>query len=114
MSAASKAELEKTMRRNEDESTIREIAFLIAGFGLGAGIALLLAPTSGEEARHAIGRGYRRTLKNVGRRTEDLQDRAEDLLERPHHLPERGAKFFPFNRRPEPLPPRAPLFHFHP
>src|SRR5260370_35053801 len=82
------------MRRNEDESTIRKIAFLIAGFGLGAGIALLLAPTSGEEARHAIGRGYRRTLKNVGRRPEDLQDRAEDRLEHAQHLRERGTTCF--------------------
>jgi gas vesicle protein len=86
------------MRRNEDERTIREIAFLIAGLGLGAGVALLLAPSSGEEARHAIGRGYRRTLKNIGRRTEDLQDRAEDLLERAHNLRERGSKFFQFDR----------------
>lgn len=83
----------------------RDIAFLIAGVGIGAGVALLLAPSSGEEVRHAIGRGYRKTVRRIGRRTQDLRDRAEDLLEHAqdlrdhaHDLRERGAKLLRFGR----------------
>ena len=82
-----------------------DIAFLIAGLGIGAGVALLLAPRSGEEVRHAISRGYRKTVKRIGRHTQDLRDRAEDLLEhaqdlRDHarDLRERGAKLLNFGR----------------
>ena len=72
------------MRRRsdaEDHSVARDIALVVAGIGIGTGVALLLAPNSGEELRHEIGRRYRRTVKHLGRRTEDLRDRVEDLLE---------------------------------
>jgi len=69
-----------------------------AGIGIGSGVALLLAPSSGEEVRHVIGRGYRKTVKSIGRRTEDLRDRAEDLLEHAHDLRERGSRLFHFGR----------------
>ena len=82
-------------RRNEhegvgDERRLRGIGGLTAAAILGAGIALLLAPSSGEEVRHSIGRGYRKAKKNLSRRAEDLRDRAADLLERRHDLGERG------------------------
>jgi YtxH-like protein len=91
----------------EDEGgRARDIAFLVAGVGIGAGVALLLAPSSGEDVRHAIGRGYRRTVKRIGRHTQDLRDRAEDLLEHAqdlrdhaHDLRARGAKLLRFGRR---------------
>lgn len=89
-----KDEREKTSAGSEDHGSLRDIAFLIAGIGIGSGVALLLAPSSGEEVRHAIGRGYRKTVKNIGRRTEDLRDRAEDLLEHAHDLRERGSRLF--------------------
>lgn len=59
----------------------RDIAILCAGVGIGSTIALLLAPASGEDARYAVSRGYRKTLKNIGRHTQGLRDRSEDLLE---------------------------------
>jgi hypothetical protein len=80
----------------EDQRKARDIAFLIAGIGIGSGVALLLAPSSGEEVRHAIGRSYRKTVKNIGRRTEDLRERAEGLLEHAHDLRERGSRLFRF------------------
>lgn len=92
------------MRRNnrqyeqgfEDHGRIQNLAFLIAGIGIGSAVALLLAPSSGEEIRHTIGRGYRKTVKNLGRHTEDLRERAEDLLEHAHHLREHGTRLFHF------------------
>ena len=73
-----------------DERRLRGIGGLTAAAILGAGIALLFAPSSGEEARHTIGRGYRKAKKTFSRRAEDLRDRAADLLERRHDLSERG------------------------
>src|SRR5262249_43238208 len=102
----------KTMRRMERlkdyetrsaefedaKARARDIAFLVAGVGIGAGVALLLAPNTGEEVRHAIGRGYRRTVKRIGRRAEDLLEQAQDLREHAHDLRERGAKLLRFGR----------------
>jgi hypothetical protein len=66
----------------EAHSVVRDIAKVIAGIGIGSGIALLMAPRSGEEARHAIGRGYRHTIRRLGRGTEGFRDRLEDFLDR--------------------------------
>lgn len=85
----------------EDHSVARDIALVVAGIGIGSGIALLLAPSSGEEVRHAIGRRYRRTVRQLGRSTEDLRDRAQDLLDRAHDLRGRGARLLAFRRRSE-------------
>jgi len=83
--------------RTEDHSVVRDIALLAAGVGIGSGIALLVAPDSGEEIRHAIGRRYLRTMRRFGRRTEDLRDRLEDLLVFANDL--RSSKLRRFLRR---------------
>lgn len=89
-----------------NQSTVRNIAIFVAGASIGAGVALLLSPVTGEEIRFALRRGYRRTLKGIGRRTLDLRDRAEDLLEHAQDLREqagdmrdRGARLLRFARR---------------
>jgi len=89
-----------------NQSTIRNIAIFVAGASIGAGVALLLAPVTGEDIRYALRRGYRRTLKGIGRRTQDFRDRAEDLLEHAQDLREhagdireRGAKLLRFAGR---------------
>ena|SRR5215472_13295626 len=94
----------------EDEvskrSNFRDIAIFVAGASIGVGVALLLAPVTGEDVRYAIRRGYRKTVKGIGRRTQDLRDRAEDLLEHAQDLREqagdmreRGAKLLRFAGR---------------
>ena len=87
-------------------SPAREIACLIAGLGIGAGLALLLSPSTGEEVRYALHRGYRKAMKRLGRRGRDLRDRAEDLLEHAQDLREhagdireRGSRLLRFARR---------------
>jgi len=71
----------------------RDIAWLIAGIGIGSGVMLLLAPMEGEEVRHAIGRSCRKTLKSIGRNTEGLRDDAEHLLEQAKDLFEHALNF---------------------
>ncbi len=81
----------------EDHSVARDIALVVAGIGIGSGIALLAAPSSGEEARHAIGRGYRHTIRRLGRGTEGLRDRLEDFLDHARVL--RAVRLLRLHRR---------------
>lgn len=82
------ARLNETANRRH----VRDIALLMTGVATGCGIALLFAPSSGEELRHTIRRSYRRAAKKARRYTEDLRDRADDLLEHAHDLRELGSK----------------------
>ena len=59
----------------------RALALVLAGIGIGAGLALLLTPRRGDEVRDAIGRGYRRTVEGLNERAQDLRNRAHDLRE---------------------------------
>jgi gas vesicle protein len=86
------------MSRN-GHTTLRDIAILASGIGIGSCIALLLAPGSGEDIRYAISHGYRKTVKKIGRRTDELRDRAEDLLDHAHELGERGSRLLQLSRR---------------
>lgn len=56
------------------------IAWLLAGIGLGAGAALLLAPTSGREVRGLIARGCRHTIDGINRGTGLLRQKGTNLL----------------------------------
>ena len=75
----------------------KDIALLMTGIGVGSGIALLLAPSTGEELRHTIGRGYHKAAADIGRRSGDLRGRAEELLEHAH-LRELGASLLHLRR----------------
>lgn len=86
------------MRKRDRLNGRREIAFLLAGVGIGSGIALLFAPSAGEDLRHDIGRGYRKTAKSIERHTEDLRDRTEEFLEHAHNLRELGSRLLHFGR----------------
>jgi gas vesicle protein len=95
--------MRKVNRRNEreDRRWARDLAILATGVGIGSGVALLLAPNSGEEIRHTIGRNCRKAAKSIGRHTEDLRERAEDFLDHAHDLREFGSKLLHFSRRRE-------------
>ncbi len=62
------------------------LAFLLAGMGIGAGLTLLFAPKSGREARKYIarraedGRDYVTAMgKELRRQAEDLVEKGKDL-----------------------------------
>lgn len=76
----------------------RNIAFLVAGIGLGSGIAFLSARSSGEELRHTITREYRKASRKIGRHTEDFRDRAQQMLEHAQNLRELGSKLLSVGR----------------
>jgi hypothetical protein len=81
--------LENYEASSEDEGMApvdgRDIAFLLAGAAIGAGLALLFAPRKGSEVRRAIGRGCRRMVDELTERGHDLR---EELRERGQHLKE--------------------------
>ena len=52
---------------NRRERKLPGLGWLIAGIGIGAAAVLLSAPYTGEEVRFALGRGYRRAVKRIGR-----------------------------------------------
>ena len=83
----------------EDERRLGGIGRLVAAATLGAGLALLVTPRSGEEVRRALRRRYQRTMKRVDRSTETLRDRLEDLLDQADHV--RRSKLRQFLRRRE-------------
>jgi gas vesicle protein len=56
------------------------IVWLLAGIGIGAGVALLLAPSSGREVRDSIARGCRSTFDGISRGAEKLRQRGSNLL----------------------------------
>ena len=86
-------------RKSENHTWRRDIALLVTGIAIGSGIALVSAPSSGEELRYAIGRGYRKAARKIGRHTEDFRDRADEMLERAQELRELGFKLLHFGRK---------------
>ncbi|MBI4697756.1 MAG: YtxH domain-containing protein [Nitrospirae bacterium] len=56
-------------------------AFLIGGI-VGAGVALLFAPQSGEKTRRDIAKAARRVKSDIKERAEDIADSIEDLVDK--------------------------------
>jgi hypothetical protein len=80
----------------DDHSVGRAVALVLAGIGIGAGLAMLLTPKRGDEVREAIGRGYRRAVDELNERAQDLRSRALDLKE---DLQERAPNLLRFAAR---------------
>lgn len=58
------------------------IGVLLAGFAIGAGLGLLLAPRSGEETRRMLGEKARQARDVAEEKFDDLQEAFEDGYER--------------------------------
>ena len=56
------------------------LGWLLLGIGIGAAVALLLAPSTGRELRRALASGYRRTVDGVRRGTQQLRQRGSNLI----------------------------------
>lgn len=57
------------------------VGAFLAGLAIGAGLALLYAPQSGEETREGIRRGVRRAKKTVTDTVDEVQTRVTDAFE---------------------------------
>lgn len=70
-------------------SVSTKVAFFLAGFGIGAAVALLFAPQSGEETRKQIaekaqeGRDYVASRgREIRRQAEEFVDQGKELVNR--------------------------------
>jgi gas vesicle protein len=82
----------------QDDSGSKAIWFL-TGAALGAAVALLYAPQSGEETRRLIGdraKEGRDVLADSGR---DMMDRGRDLYERGRKMADEAAEMFDRGRK---------------
>jgi gas vesicle protein len=59
-----------------------KFGYFLAGMGIGAVIALLFAPRSGEETREYIKEKYEDARDEARRRVRELRDRAEEYTEK--------------------------------
>ena len=76
-----------------------KLIWFLAGSALGAAIALLYAPQSGEETRRTLGkqaRKGRRVLEDVG---EDLADRGRGLYEKGRRIADDAADMIERGKR---------------
>ena len=69
--------LEQRSQRNQGSNAI---GWLLLGIGIGAAVALLLAPSTGRELRSALASGYRRTANGVSRGTQQLRQHGSNLI----------------------------------
>jgi gas vesicle protein len=67
-------------KRSEHNHAFNALGWLLLGIGIGATVALLLAPSTGRELRSALASGYRRTVNGVSRGTQQLRQHGSNLI----------------------------------
>lgn len=76
-----------------------KVVWFMAGVAIGASVALLFAPASGQETRRAIGRkaeAGREALTETGR---DLLDKGRDLYDKGRKIADEAAEMFDRGRK---------------
>jgi len=66
--------------------------WFVAGASLGATLALLFAPQSGEKTRRYLGKQARRTGSRLAEVSEDAIDKSRDLFDRGRELADEAAE----------------------
>ena len=75
------------------------IAWFIGGAALGAAVAILLAPGSGEETRRKLVAHAERGRKAISESSQDIIDKGRELYERGREIAEEAAELFERGRR---------------
>jgi len=68
--------------------------WFVAGAAVGATIALLFAPASGEETRRAIGRSAGRGRDSLADMGRDAIEKGKEYMEKGRHLADEAAELF--------------------
>jgi gas vesicle protein len=66
-----------------------KFGYFLAGLGVGAIVALLFAPRSGEETREYLRERYEDTRDTTKRKARELRERTEELVEKGKDFVER-------------------------
>ncbi|HEX4769439.1 MAG TPA: YtxH domain-containing protein [Bryobacteraceae bacterium] len=75
------------------------IAWFVGGALLGAAVALLLAPDSGDETRRKLLKQAQKSSKKLGESSQDIVEKGRELYERGRELAEEAADLFEKGRR---------------
>ena len=68
-------------RQTQERSTRADaVKYMLIGMGIGAVVALLLAPASGSEVRNAVRRRFRSTVDGLNDRAQHLRRQGSNLL----------------------------------
>lgn len=87
------------MNDNSSDNLGSPLMMFIAGAVVGAGLALLLAPASGEDTRRRIGETARRIKDETKDRVSQAKDTLSDLKEDAKSAIETGREHFAQGRR---------------
>jgi gas vesicle protein len=82
---------------SEDNTT--KVAWFFAGAAIGAAIALLYAPASGEETRRRIGETASKGKERLGEHSRDIVDKGKELYERGKKMAEDAGELFESGRK---------------
>lgn len=75
------------------------IGWFVGGAALGAAVALLLAPGSGEETRKKLAEGANRGGKALSQHSQDILAKGRELYERGRELADEAADLFETGRK---------------
>ena len=70
------------------------IGWFVAGAALGAAVALLMAPSKGEETRRKLGESAKKGRKAVSEASQEAIQKGRELYERGRDLAEEAADMF--------------------
>lgn len=81
------------------EDNTSNIAWFFAGAAIGASIALLYAPASGEETRRRIGETAVRGKERIAEHSRDIVDKSKDLYDRGRKMADDASELFESGRK---------------
>ena len=81
------------------DNTGSVIAWFIGGALLGAGVAILLAPDTGEKTRRKLAQQAERGRKAISESSQEIIDKGRELYERGREIAEEAAEIFERGRR---------------
>jgi gas vesicle protein len=81
------------------EDNTSKALWFIAGAAVGATLALLFAPASGEVTRRKIRRAAEDSKDRISEAGRDLMDKGKDLYEKGKHVAEEAASLFEKGRK---------------
>jgi gas vesicle protein len=82
-----------------DQDYGNKVVWFMAGIAIGATVALLYAPATGEQTRRQLARKAQRSRDTLADSGSDLLDRGRDMYERGRKLADEAADMFERGRK---------------
>ena len=91
--------LRREYTKGMSENHTGKIVWLLTGAAIGATIALLYAPSSGEDTRRFLTKKVRKGKRALAEASEDIVEKGRDYYERGRRLADDAAEMFDRGRR---------------